>query len=113
MKSIFKFKITEQTTLQDVENVLDKLFESKQIKEIPLGFIKKIVEFLGGEQVHATGSSVRFYHQLLVDHEFYYKGLFQIHKTHKGGNQDFVLHRNFKKYLYPALKEIIALKKIN
>lgn len=110
MKSVFKLKITEQTTIQDIENEIDKLYKNKQIKEIPLNYLVKIIEYLGAEQIQATGSSVRFRHELLVEHSAYYNGIFQIHKIHKGGNQDYVLHRNFKKYLYPALKQIIALK---
>ncbi len=105
----FKFKIDENTTLDDVQAHLDALW-STNVKEIPLNYLRRIIEFLGAIQVQATGSIVRFKHPLLEKYP-QYLGFFSIHKIHKGGDKDEVRMVDFKKYLYPALILIIEEKK--
>ncbi len=104
----FKFKINEATSLDDVREELEML-KLANVKEIPINYLRKIIEFLGANQITATGSSVRFTHPLLKSHP-YYHGCFQIHKIHKGGNKDEIRMNDFKKILYPVLIIIIELK---
>jgi hypothetical protein len=104
----FKFKINENTTLDDVRKELEAL-KSANVSEIPLNHLCKIIEFLGAIQIIATGSSVRFSHEILKNHP-YYHGFFQIHKIHKGGDMDEIKMTDFKKILYHTLITIIELK---
>jgi hypothetical protein len=104
----FKIKITENTSLGDIKEELEKL-KKINVNEIPLNHIRKIIVFLGAEEIQATGSSIRFYHEILKDQPFY-RGYFQIHKVHKGGNKDMIRKVDFVKYLYPVLVLIIELK---
>jgi hypothetical protein len=103
----FKIKINENTTLEDIRKELDEL-RSANVNEIPFNHLRRIIEFLGAVQVTASGSSVRFEHPALIPHP-YYHGYFQIHKIHKGGDQDEVRKIDFKSILYPALITIIDL----
>jgi len=103
----FKLKINDKTTLDDIRNELEAL-KSANIKEIPLNHLRRIIKFLGANEVQSTGSSVRFEHSLLKQHP-YYHGHFQIHKVHKGGNKDFVRKTDFKSYLCKVLITIIEL----
>lgn len=105
----FKFKINESTTLDDVRAELDAL-KSANVKEIPLNYLRRIIEFLGATPVPATGSIVRFTHPLLKKYP-QYLGYFSIHKIHKGGDKDEIRMVDFKNYLYPALITIIEEKK--
>ncbi len=104
----FKFKINENTTLNDVKIELN-VIKSANVKEIPLNHLFKIIEFIGAKQVTATGSSVRFEHYLLKDNPFFH-GYFQVHKVHGGGDKDKITMIDFKKYIYPVLIIIIELK---
>ena len=105
-----KFKINENTTLKDIESHLEVL-SRLNINELELNLLRKIIQFLGANEVTSTGSSVRFYHPVLQSDPMYH-GYFQIHKIHKGGNQDLVRMVDFKRYLYPALVKIIKLTEI-
>ena len=104
----FKFKINETTSLQDIRDELDSL-KSANVTEIPLNYLKKIILFLGATEATSSGSSVRFYHKLLLRHP-YFNGYFQIHKIHKGGDQDFIKINDYRSFLYKALIAIIELK---
>lgn len=104
----FKFKINDSTTLDAVREELDAL-KTANVVELPLNHLRRIIEFLGATQVTATGSSVRFQHNVLKDHR-YYRGFFQIHKIHGGGNEEKIRMGDYKKILYPALIAIIDLK---
>jgi hypothetical protein len=106
----FKFKINENTTLDDVRTELDAL-KSANVKELPLNHIRRIIDFLGAEPVPATGSSVRFSHPLLKKYH-QYQGYFAVHKIHKGGDKNEIRMVDYKKYLYPALITIIEEKKL-
>jgi hypothetical protein len=104
----FKFKINENTKLEDIRQELDNL-KKANVTHLPYNHLRKIIEFLGSVQVSGTGSSIRFKNELLNKHP-YYHGFFQIHKKHKGGNQDEISITDFKMILYPALIEIIEQK---
>lgn len=100
-----KFKINESTTLEDIKKELE-FYKNATIQTIQLSDVRKIANFLGAEEIRSTGSSVRFYHEILEKHPFYH-GYFQIHKIHKGGNVDKIRKRDFVKYLLPPLEFII------
>src|SRR5574344_1112429 len=103
----FKFKITEETTIEDAEEELRALY-SAPVTEIPFNHIIKIAEFLGAElQKSPSGSRERFKHPLAPTPGKY----FGVHIIHKGKSEVLVLRRNYKEYLYPILMEIIRLKK--
>lgn len=103
----FKFKITEETTIEDVEKELDNLYNAPVV-EIPFNHIVKLAEFLGAElQKSPRGSMERFKHNLAPTDGNY----FGVHVVHKGGNESLVVKKNYKAYLYPILMEIIRLKK--
>lgn len=93
----FKIKINEETSFSDIRLELENL-RAAPITEIPLNHLQKIIEFLGAIEVPASGSSVRFRHRILDPHPFYH-GYFQIHKIHKGGNQDLIRKNDFNKIL--------------
>lgn len=102
----FKFK---GTTTEDVEKELEQLC-TMDAKEIPLNHIKKVVSVIDVEYVEGenTGSLVRFRHPDVETYGHY----FGVHKEHKGGKgEDIVLKRNFKQYMMPHLKVIIAKRK--
>lgn len=101
----FKFK---GTTTEDVEEELEKLC-TMDAKEIPLNHIIKVVSVIGVEQVvgQNTGSMVRFQHPD-VDTFCHYFG---VHKVHKGKGEDLVMKVNFKQYMMPHLRRIIAIRK--
>lgn len=103
----FKFKIDETTTLDDARKELEKI-KSANVKEIPFNHLRRIIEFLGATQIPSTGSSVRFSHQILKAHP-YYRGFFQIHKIHKGGDKNEIKMTDFKAILLPTLLTIIEL----
>lgn len=104
----FKIKIDETTTLESIRKELD-FIRNANVPEIPLNHLRKIIQFLGASEVSGTGSSVRFYHKLLKEHPLYH-GYFQIHKIHKGGDQDFVKRNDYKSFLYNVLIIIIELQ---
>ena len=101
----FKFK---GTTTEDVEEELDKLC-TMDVVEIPLNHIVKVVSVIGVEQVvgQNTGSMVRFWHPD-VDTPSHFFG---VHKVHKGKGEELVIKRNFKQYMMPYLRTIIARRK--
>ncbi len=101
----FKFKPKQNTTYSDVRIDLENL-KKATINEIPLNHLRKICRFIGVEEIKATGSSVRFTHRTLEQHP-YYRGFFQIHKIHKGGDQELVRKNDYKKYFYPAVLVIL------
>jgi hypothetical protein len=107
----FKIKINETTTLDDIRKELDAI-KSANVTEIPLNHLRKIIEFLGASEIPGKGSSVRFHHKLLLQHPLY-RGYFQIHKIHKGGDQDYIRRFDFKSILYNALITIIEIKEKN
>ena len=107
-----KFKINESTTPADIIEELEYL-KNANVKTIPLNQIRRIIFFLGGEEVKATGASVRFYHRVLEDEPFYYQGYFQVHKIHKGGNKEEIRKGDFVKYLYPPIIRIIEILDAN
>jgi hypothetical protein len=105
----FKIKINETTSLQDIRDELDSL-KIANVNEIPLNHLRKIINFLGATEIPSTGgSSVRFQHRHLQKHP-YYHGYFQIHKIHKGGDQDFVKKNDYRSILYNALITIIEIQ---
>jgi hypothetical protein len=104
----FKFKINETTSLQDIRDELDNL-KSANVTEIPFNHLKKIILFLGSTEASSTGSGIRFHHKLLEQHP-YYNGYFQIHKVHKGGDQDLIKINDYRSFLYKALIAIIEIK---
>jgi hypothetical protein len=102
----FKFK---GTTTEDVEEELEKLCRM-DAKEIPLNHIIKVVKTIGVDYIEGenTGSLIRFQHPDVETFCHY----FGVHKEHKGGKgEDMVLKRNFKQYMMPHLKVIIAKRK--
>ncbi len=104
----FKIKIDETTTLDDIRKELEAI-KSSNVNEIPLNYLRKIIDFLGATEIPGKGSSVRFHHKLLDRHPLY-RGYFQVHKIHKGGDQDFVKRFDFKSFLYSSLITIIDIK---
>lgn len=105
----FKFKINENTTLEDIQVELEEL-KLANVKEIPFNHLRKLIDFLGSKQVTTTGSSLSFFHELLLQHPQYH-GHFSVHKIHKGGDQVLIKMTDYKAYLYKALITIIELKK--
>ena len=103
----FKFK---GTTTKEVEEELESLC-TMNVKEIPLSHIIKIVKVIGVEHItgQTTGSQVRFRHPDAGT----YGNYFGVHKIHKGGDEELVAKVNFKKYMMPFLKDIIAKRKQN
>lgn len=106
-KNMAKFKF-KGTTTEDVEEELERLC-TMDAKEIPLNHIIKVVSVIGVEYVTGqnTGSQVRFQHPEVETYGHY----FGVHKEHKGKGEDLVLKRNFKQYMVPHLKIIIAKRK--
>ena len=107
----FKLRINENTSFNDIEKELEKI-KNSNVNEIPLNHIRKITTFLEVEEIQGKGSSIRFFHELLLENPFY-KGYFQVHKIHKGGNKDEIRKSDFVKYLYPVLMILIKLKNRN
>ncbi len=103
----YKIKINEDTSYNDIRHELEKL-KALPVTEIPLNHLQKIIEFLGAVEVPASGSSVRFRHRILDDHP-YYHGYFQVHKIHKGGDQNQIRKNDYSRILYPTLITIIDL----
>lgn len=103
----FKFK---GTTTKEVEEELESLC-AMNVKEIPLSHIIKVVKVIGVEHIigQNTGSMVRFRHPDVGTCGNY----FGVHKIHKGGDEELVAKVNFKKYMMPFLKDIIAKRKQN
>ena len=103
----FKFKITDDTTIEDAEKELENLY-SAPVVDLPFNHVVKIAEFLGAKlQDSPRGSMERFYHPLAPTPGKY----FGVHVVHKGGNEVLIKRTNFKQYLYPILIEIIRIKK--
>ena len=77
--------------------------------EIPLNHIIKVVSLIGVEHVQGqnTGSMVRFWHPDVETPGHF----FGVHKVHKGKGEDLVIKRNFKQYMIPHLRVIIAKRK--
>jgi hypothetical protein len=105
----FKIRLDATTTLDDIRKELDDL-KSANVNEIPLNHLRKIINFLGATEIPGKGSSVRFYHKILERHPQFYGGHFQIHKIHKGGDQDFITRIDYRSILYRALVTIIEIK---
>lgn len=102
----FKFKITEETTLDDALDELNNLCKVN-VNELPFNHIVKITEFLGAElQKSPRGSQERFQHPLVST----FGGYFGVHVVHKGKDDVLIMKANFKKYIYPHLVEIIEKK---
>lgn len=60
----FKFKITEDTTIEDAEKELENLY-SAPVVDLPFNHVVKIAKFLGAElQESPRGSMERFWHPL-------------------------------------------------
>jgi hypothetical protein len=106
----FKFKISESTTDDDIKQELDRLYKLN-IKEIPLNYVLKLIDFLGVKKVPASGAALRFHHSALEDHKYFYEGFFSVHKIHKGGNEQLITIHDYRKYLYPPLIAIIEIKR--
>ncbi len=106
----FKFRIDENTTIDDAEEALYKL-KKLSGNEIPLNDVLKILRFLGVEEPKGrksgTGSVVRFRHHLLEDHPYYYQGYFTIHTMHGSKSKKKIRKNNFVKYILPPALEII------
>ena len=103
----FKFKITDDTTIEDAEKELENLY-SAPVVDLPFNHVVKIAEFLGAKlQDSPRGSMERFYHRIAPTPGKY----FGVHVVHKGGNEVLIKRTNFKQYLYPVLIEIIRIKK--
>lgn len=102
-----KFKFKGNTT-EEVEEELERLC-TMDAKEIPLNHIIKVVSIIGVEYVagQTTGSQIRFQHPDVETFGHY----FGVHKEHKGKGEDLVIKRNFKQYMMPHLKAIIAKRK--
>lgn len=104
----YKLKLNENTTLDDIEHELEKLY-SENVVEHPFDYIVKIAEFLGCELMKSpTGSQERFRHPLAGTFGNY----FGVHLVH-GKKVKTVNRANYKKYLYPTLKEIVKKMRIN
>lgn len=103
-----KFKITENTTLNDIKDQLDYI-KTLSVKELELNSLRKIINYLGAEEVLGVGSKICFRHEILLKHPFYH-GNFTVHKIHKGGSVELITMIDYKSYLYKALLEIIKLK---
>jgi len=103
----FKFKPSENTSLDDIEKEL-KYLAGLNVPEIPFKHICRIAEYLGTEMLPSKGGSARrFRHQLLTDYSFYHDGIFKIDLIHGGKSDPKVRTRDFKRYLLVPLREII------
>ncbi len=101
-----KFKIPKNPDCEEIKNVVETLYYYNK-KTIELNHIRKLIAILGGEEIQGKGSSVRFSHPYLETNPFFMKGIFQIHKIHKGGNKEEIRLRDFRHYLYDILNDII------
>ena len=112
--SKFKFKVTDNTTIDDVECELEKL-KNLDVQEMPLNHILKITDFLSVEKLRGraggTGSSVRFRHSYLEHYKHYHQGYFKIDLIHTGKAERIIGKRDFVRYLLPPLLEIIKIKR--
>ena len=107
----FKFKVNDNTTLDDARNFLDELRKAN-VKELYLNDIRKVLTFLGVTEIGLTGgSAIRFKHESLIGQKYHLDGIFIIHIIHKGGNQQIVTKNDFKNYMYDPLVLIIELLK--
>lgn len=103
----FKLKIKEDTTLEEIEDELDVLYDAP-VPDLPFKYIEKMAVFLGAERMKSpSGSMERFKHPLAPTPGNY----FGVHVIHKGGDEMLIRRVDYKKYLYPILTEIIKLKK--
>lgn len=101
----FKFKITDDTKLENALSALEDLGKAN-ITEIPFNHICKILEFIGAElQKNTTGSQKRFYHPDCPT----FGGYFGVHIIHKGKDDVSVAKQNFKTYILPIAREIIEI----
>lgn len=101
-----KFKINETTTLDEIENELERMC-SANANEFELSIIIKIAEHLGCVYLGGKGgSAVRFSHPAIKT----FKNIFSVHLIH-GRKVELVYKVNFKQYIYPHLKVIIETKK--
>lgn len=97
-----KFKIKETSTLNDIEDELNRMYSSDAV-ELEFNDIIKIAEFLGCKYHGGCGGSqVRFSHPAVNTFGNY----FGVHLIH-GRKVEMVNKANFKKYLYPNLMIII------
>jgi len=101
----FKFKITDETQLEDALSALEDLGKAN-ITEIPFNYICKILEFVGAElQKDTIGSQKRFYHPDCCT----FGGYFGVHIKHGGKGEVSVLRINFKTYILKIAREIIRI----
>lgn len=107
----FKFKINDETSLDDAFEELEKIKKSN-LKELPMNHLIKIMEFIGIEEMSGSGGSgLRFRSEYLIDEPYYTDGIFQVHRIHKGGSEIKIRMHDYKNYLYPTLVKIISIKK--
>jgi len=106
----FKFKITEDTTLEDALEEIDALCKANTVN-IPLNHILRITNFIGIElaEDQKSGSMIRFKHSNVKT----YGGYFGVHIVHKGKQDKQVSRLDFKRYLYPILVQIIESQQKN
>ncbi|MFA7141200.1 MAG: hypothetical protein WC126_09410 [Proteiniphilum sp.] len=101
-----KFKIKENTTLEEIEDELKRIYSSNVV-EIELGDIIKIAQYLGCIYHGGTGGSqVRFSHPAIKT----FKNFFGVHIIH-GRKVETVKRIDFKAYLYKHLISIIESKR--
>ena len=106
----FKFKITNETSIEDIEREFDDLCNTNA-NEIPLNHIVKLAKFLDVEYygVDKGGSAVRFRHDIISN----FGGYFTVHIKHKGGDEQLIKKTDYKAFLYKNFKQIITYKKQN
>ena len=110
-----KIRVTPNSSLDEIEEAIEDVLNSGQ-KEIELKLIIKIVEALGGEHLFGKeggkGSLARFrYVGLEMYSKYFQDGQFGIHVIHGGKSNKKVYLVNIKKFLVPALRTIIEMKR--
>jgi hypothetical protein len=98
----------QNSVYESIKRDLEAL-SKKNVPELEMNEIRKILKKLNVEEFPGKGSSIKFYHSVLEGIPPYTAGVFQIHIVHKGGNKQLVQRVFFKKYMYPTLLEIIRL----
>lgn len=96
----------QDSVYEHIKRELEAL-SKKNVPELEMNDIRKILKKLNVEEFPGRGSSIKFYHPLLEGIPSYTSGIFQVHIVHKGGNRQLVLRVFFKKYMYPTLLLII------
>lgn len=114
-KGKLKVKIHDNTTIEEIEALIDEMKKSNAV-DFDFADLIKIAEglgatYLGSGAARGKGSQERFNAEELKGLADFPIGNFGVHVFPSGKHQFKVYKRNFVDYFYPALKLIILIKR--